>query len=249
MTVSDDGQSAAGWFRETVRDGQPSSSGGDVAWRRLTASIPDNRRIGNMAGGGQSGGGSLTIQAAVRRVKQGEVVRIPVSILNASQVTNANFTILYHPDIARPEGNPVRGAFVSNALFSANTGEAGVIRAGFSQTSGTSGSGVIAELVFRAVGPPRSRTELTVQVSKLNDQGGANLNAARIDGAIEIEAAAPVQTGGDCDGDGRLTEADALCALRMSVRLMPENMGLDMDSDRQVTSRDSTIILQKAIGK
>ena len=54
---------------------------------------------------------------------------------------------------------------------------------------------------------------------------------------------------GDCDGDGKLTESDALCALEMSVGLRPVRLSMDMDNSGDVNSRDAVIILQKALGK
>ena len=49
---------------------------------------------------------------------------------------------------------------------------------------------------------------------------------------------------GDADGDGVLTVADALEALKMSVGLIPEDLVLDMDGDGSVTSSDARRILQ-----
>jgi Cohesin domain len=47
---------------------------------------------------------------------------------------------------------------------------------------------------------------------------------------------------GDCNGDGRITEVDALCALKISVGLMPPN-------PTAYTSLDAAKILRKAVGK
>ena len=41
---------------------------------------------------------------------------------------------------------------------------------------------------------------------------------------------------------------DALMALQMSVKLIPEKLQLDLDKDGKVTSRDAVIILQMALG-
>ncbi len=54
---------------------------------------------------------------------------------------------------------------------------------------------------------------------------------------------------GDCDGDSRVTESDALCALEMSTQLRLVNLNMDMDKSGDVTSRDVVILLQGAIGK
>ena len=54
---------------------------------------------------------------------------------------------------------------------------------------------------------------------------------------------------GDCDGDGSLTEADALCALEMSVQTRPVDLMMDIDQSGSVDSRDAVIILQRALNK
>lgn len=52
-------------------------------------------------------------------------------------------------------------------------------------------------------------------------------------------------TAGDCDGDGSLTAADALCALQVSVGLLNVRRAVDLDQNGTVTSSDARLILQK----
>lgn len=178
----------------------------------------------------------------------GDLVYVPVWLINAVDVANINFSIGHDPNVALPEGELVKGNLLANALFSSNSGEPGWIRVGFAQTSGINGTGTVAYLPFRAVGRPGDRTVLDVQVSTINNPAGAVPAIDRIDGSVLI-VGPDGMVPGDCDGDGALTELDALCALQMSVNLIPEQPALDMDGDQQVTSRDSVVILQRAIGK
>lgn len=67
--------------------------------------------------------------------------------------------------------------------------------------------------------------------------------------ANPLPSAASSGVPGDCDGDGKLTEIDALCALEISVGLRPASPNMDMDDSGAVTSRDAVIILQRAVGK
>lgn len=190
----------------------------------------------------------MTLQAGQRQVVEGQLVNVPVWLINGEDVANINFTIGYDAGVAMPEGDSIKGNLLDNALFSANTSDTGLIRAGFAQTSGLNGTGTVAYIPFRAVGKPGDRTALDVAVSTINDPDGTVLTIDRIDGQILIVGSDGVVPG-DCDGDGALTEVDALCALQMSVQLIPERLVLDLDTDSQVTSRDSVIILQRAIGK
>jgi hypothetical protein len=54
---------------------------------------------------------------------------------------------------------------------------------------------------------------------------------------------------GDCTGDGKITAADALCALEMAVGKIPEDLVMDVNGDGKVTSLDAREILQQAVEK
>jgi hypothetical protein len=159
-------------------------------------------------------------------------------------VANINFTASYNGAVVKPEGDPVKGNLLGDVLFSANAKDPGLIRLGFAQTKGLSGTGTVAYLPFRAVGKPGDRTPIQLEVSTINNPGGTVLSIAKIHGSIMI-AGPDGLVPGDCDGDGQLTAMDAKCALDMSVKLIPEKKNLDIDGDGQVTSRDATIILQR----
>lgn len=67
--------------------------------------------------------------------------------------------------------------------------------------------------------------------------------------ATSRPAPTPAKLLGDCDGDGRLTPLDARCALEMSVQLIPARAEADIDQSSEVTSRDATMILQRAVAR
>ena len=54
---------------------------------------------------------------------------------------------------------------------------------------------------------------------------------------------------GDYNGDGKVTELDALAALKMSVKQLTVILTLDMDGNGKVTAEDARLILKKAVGK
>jgi hypothetical protein len=189
----------------------------------------------------------MAIEVGKVQVKSGETVRVPITLRNSGNVANMNYQVRYNAGIVRPESDAAKGPMLSNAYQSSNIKDSGLIRVGFSQTTGLQGTGVVAELVFRAIGAAGTRTDLPIEVTAINDPGGATLNIDKIPGSIEIFP--DVKPPADCDGDGRLTANDALCALQMSVGLIPVNLQVDMDKNGQVTSRDATIILLRALGK
>jgi hypothetical protein len=185
----------------------------------------------------------MTLQAARRRVLAGSTVTIPVWMINANNVANTNFEMTYNASVARPQSTINPGNLIPDALFRGNAQESGIIRVGFAQTSGASGTGTVAYITFDVVGKAGDRTALTLTVTKINNPSGSDLSIDLIHGEIQIvnpEDLVP----GDCDGDTKLTAVDALCALEMSVKLRTERLSFDLDADRQVTSRDSVLILQ-----
>lgn len=193
---------------------------------------------------GTSPATAMSLLAENRKVLAGDTVLVPVWLVNGVDVANINFTVGYDGKVARPEVDPGKGNLLGAALFSANAKEVGLIRLGFAQSKGLSGTGTVAYLPFRTVGKPGDRTPLHLEVQIINNPGGTALTIARIDGSITLVGPDGLLPG-DCDGDGALTTIDAKCALDMSVKLIPEKMNMDMDGDGQVTSRDATIILQR----
>lgn len=190
----------------------------------------------------------MTLQGGQRNVVAGQNVWVPFWMIKGTDVANINFEVRYDTAVVSAIRGVNRGSFLENALGQMNTEEPGIVYIGFAQTRGASGTGTIAYVNFLAVGQPGDTTELTITVTKLDDPSGAGLSIDRIHGRVQIVDENGVLPG-DCQGDGRLTEADALCALQMSVKLIPAGMTLDLDKDNSVTSRDSTIILQRAVGK
>lgn len=185
----------------------------------------------------------MTLLAEHRRVRQGDTVLLPVWLRDATDVANINFTVRYDSAVAVIAGDPIKGNLLTDSLFSANPREVGNVKLGFAGTRGIFGTGTVAVLPFKAVGAPGSSTPLTLAISIINNPAGAVLPCDIVNGSITvIDKDAP----GDCDGDGSLTAADAQCALDMSVDLRPQQPNMDFDRDGRVTSRDATIILQRA---
>lgn len=191
---------------------------------------------------------SFTIQAGQREGKPGEIVMVPVYLLNPDGVANLNVIVGYPAAVAQAEGKIARGNVLGNALFEANLGETGQARIGMAGNKPLTDTGILAHIPFKLTGKPGDRAELQVTVSTANRIDGTVLDADTITGAILILD----ETGGvpgDSDGDKTLTAGDALAALKMSVKLLPEKKSSDVDGDGKVTSNDARMILQKVVGK
>lgn len=190
----------------------------------------------------------MTIQATRRVVEPGEIVIVPVWLIKGQNVANIDFTISYDPKVVVPEGKLFSGSLLENALFESNTNEVGLIRAAFSRKTGISGTGIIANINFKAVGKPGDQTVVSPLVTVINDPNGNTLTIERIDGLVRITGPGGILPG-DCDGDSDLTSSDAWCALEMSVRLRPTRLTLDLDQNNAVNSRDATMIQLKLVPK
>lgn len=138
-----------------------------------------------LCAGGTAPSGML-IQAPRRLALPGELLLIPVSLKNAANVANLNFDLEYDPAIIKIEVTPDKGNLLDNALFSSNPATAGLLHAGFAQTSGLTGSGTVLNVLFRITGKPGDKTPLALRVTTINDPGGSVLNIAQLSGEVDV---------------------------------------------------------------
>ncbi len=192
---------------------------------------------------------TMTLQAGARRVKIGESVTVPVWLIKGAELANLNFNVSYDAQVAKCAGPIARGSLVpSSMLFEANGAELGVARMGIASGQDLAGTGPIAQIPFQAVGKVGDRTVLRVEVTVTGSSNGARPGIATLNGEILVVGADGALPG-DLNGNGVLDPSDAMEALKMSVRLIPENLVADMDKDGKVTSTDARLILQQVVGK
>ena len=199
-----------------------------------------------------------TIQIGTRRVAAGDTVTVPVWLIEADRLASLNVSVTYQPNVVVSAGAIAKGNLLDRAMFEGNPQERGTIYLGLVQKEGISGTGTIAQIPFKAVGAAGSKSPLVATVTSSNASTGERAMLITVSGAIEILGSGntgpdttqgPRAVPGDADGDGALTAADALLALKMSVRLVPLRLTADMDSDGQVTSNDARLILLKVVGR
>ena len=174
-------------------------------------------------------------------VSTGDTVQVPVRLENARELTSLGFNLLYDPDVIEV-ADVMKGALLQSFTFVPNSNEPGIVRFGFASTTEMSGDGWAAIVEFKAIGPEGAQTSLTLTDVLATSAVGASLDLTSDDGVITIGA----PQDGDSNGDGILNEADALHALRMYVRLEPEDSVADMNGSGSVTPDDARVILQQA---
>jgi len=190
-------------------------------------------------------GASQTVLIAEdRTVPPGDTVWVPIRLENVENLASLGFNLGYDPAVAEVL-DVVKGSLLDSFTFAANYDEPGTIRFGFAAPAGTSANddGWAAVVEFKAVGLAGSQTALTLSSIIATDAGGVSLAISQDNGVLTI-----VSEGlpGNCDGDEKITEADALCALKMYVGLRDVELNMDMNNDNSVTPEDARRILEMA---
>lgn len=149
----------------------------------------------------------MTLQAAQRFGTVGEIVRVPIWLIQSENLANLNLELDYDPAVIQPDGNldNARGNLLENALFKPNAAQEGRILVGFAQTSGIqSAVGTVIEIPFRVVGKPGDVSPLLLNVTAINDPSGGALNIDRIHGQVVVvnEDGTLPGTGDDNAGGG-----------------------------------------------
>ncbi|MGE3842637.1 MAG: hypothetical protein AB7I50_13710 [Vicinamibacterales bacterium] len=193
---------------------------------------------------GQPGMSGRTLLAERRTAVTGQILTVPVRLFEPAGVARVDLELLFEPADVRVE-RVTRGSLLGPQTgLEANSLEAGRLRIGFAEPAGLDTSGIAVNLILRAIGQPGSRTPLTLQSADIRDPTARVLPADLVHGEVIITGSEG-RVPGDCDGDGLLTAADALCALKMSVGLITADLVMDANNDRQITSGDSRAILQR----
>ncbi len=202
---------------------------------------PANTSVGS--DGCPSAAASANLVVESRTVTPGNQVTVPVKLQNVSDVASLNFNISYNAGLVKVI-RVDKGSLLSGIAFVANTNESGIIRFGFATENYVDGTGPIGHIVFEAIGSAGSSSPLTVSGVEATNSSGNSISLSTQNGTVTISGN---RIPGDYNGDGLVTELDALAALRMSVKLLAEDLILDMDQNGRVTAEDARRILSIAV--
>jgi len=180
-----------------------------------------------------------------RSVAPGGKVQVPVRLENVGNIGSMNFVLTYDPGVLKVT-KVDKGSLLSGAMFTPNYEDPPVILFGFASNNGLSGSGSVAYIEFVAIGSEGSKSPLTVSEVLTTDISGQSLLLSTQNGTVTIDKDEN-RLLGDYNGDSRVTEVDALAALRMSVKLLAEDLIVDMNQDGKVTAEDARLILKQAV--
>jgi hypothetical protein len=190
--------------------------------------------------------------AESRTAAPNSTVQLPIRLDKAGNIGSMNFMLTYNAQVLKV--NKVdSGSLVSGALFTPNFKTPPQVRFGLATSGGISGSGTIAYIEFQVIGAAGSSSPLTLSEVDTTDTSGKSVTLTTQNGTVTVASGAAGGAGGkikgDYNGDGKVTELDALAALKMSVKFLTEDLNLDMDGNGKVTAADARLILKKALGK
>jgi hypothetical protein len=190
--------------------------------------------------------------AESRTADPNSIVQVPVRLDNASNIGSMNFVLTYNAQVLKVTKVDT-GSLLSGALFTPNYNTPPVVRFGLATSGGISGSGPMGYIQFQVIGAAGSSSPLTLSEVSATDTSGAAVAVTTQNGTVTVTSGTPGSQGGkvkgDYNGDGKLTEMDALAALKMSVKLLTEDLTLDLDGNGKITAEDARLILKKAVGK
>ena len=220
----------------------------------FAAAKPTLTRVGAGTGPGTTtatttGTGAMLI-AESRTAAPNSTVQVPIRLDKASSIGSMNFVLTYNPQVLKV--NKVdSGSLLSGALFTPNYKTPPLVRFGLATSSGVSGSGSVAYIEFQVIGAAGSSSPLTLSEVDTTDTSGKPVTVAIQGGTVTVASGTGPggKMKGDHNGDGKVTELDALAALKMSVKLLQEDPSLDEDGNGKVTAADARLILKKALGK
>ena len=104
----------------------------------------------------------------------------------------------------------------------------------------------IAVLKFEVIGNTGDNSTLTGTVTTASKTDGTEISVSVNHGEFRVGTS---QIKGDCDGDNKLTERDALAAIQMSVVKMAVDMCCDYSKDGRVDSADAREMRKAIVGK
>lgn len=181
-----------------------------------------------------------------RSKAKGTTVQIPIIMRGSGEkIGNIDMALTYNPLVLEAQ-EAIKGSLSSGSLFDFNIMAPGKIKVSLADKNGFMGDGSVAQVVFKVVGPPGSSTSLDIiDVSANRAEDFATLEIIPISGSFRVTG---LEEGkGDCNGDGRLSSVDALCALRMAVGKQDEDLSMDVSNDGKVTSLDARQILRTTV--
>ena len=180
-----------------------------------------------------------------RSKPNGSTVQIPLTLNGITENIGSMDIVLSYDTSVLQASEVIKGSLTSNSLFVSNIMDE-TIMIGVADNDGFIGDGSVAYIRYNIIGAEGSSSALDiVEVLANRVVDFADVSIPANDGIFTVTGAE--ESTGDCDGDGKMSVVDALCALQMSVGNIAEDMVMDINSDGKVTALDAMRILKLAL--
>ncbi len=218
------------------------STGTGVAPSQPTSGAPTAPSIPTPAPAGIP---TLTFES--RSKAQGSSVQIPLTLSGVQEpIGNMDLTLSYDTSVLQAT-EAIKGSLTQNAIFDSNILD-GKILISLAHNQGFSGDGSVAYIRFNVIGAEDSWSRLGIDDLSANRASDlASMNIETVDGLFTVLSTEEAKALTDCDGDGKVSVVDALCALQMAVGKKAEELSMDINNDGKITSLDARQILQMAV--
>jgi hypothetical protein len=180
----------------------------------------------------------------------GDTVTIPIVMNNADNIGNADMYFSSEGNNCKPVFTVMsaeKGSLTSDILFDSKVLSDDIAAISFASGKGITGSGTIAIVTVKvnsnAQGLNGKNGCVFFVTGSFYDSDGKFITVA--DGGSTFTLAPAVK--GDGNRDGKVTSSDALAALQMAVKKIPEDLNYDMNGDKAINSNDVREILKLSV--
>ena len=181
-----------------------------------------------------------------RIMGKGKTIEISIMMCNAEDLANMDLDWSFDAAVLKLI-DVTKGSLNKKALFDGNEVNPGKLKIAFASSEGVSAKkSSIAVMKFEVIGNTGATSTITGTVTTASKTDGTEISVSVNPGEFTVGTS---PTKGDCDGDGELTERDALAALQMSVEKEKVDMCYDYNKDGRVDSADAREMLKAIVGE
>ena len=184
-------------------------------------------------------GPTITLESRVAPL--GSTLRVPITLINADDISSLGFTLDYDPDAFRVI-KVIRGSRLTADTFNFAFDNLGQVRFGSATTKGSVSGGTAAVVEFQVTGPQGTVSPMTLSKASGNHDTKGPLNIGTVGADFKVGP----RIRGDADGDGKITTLDAFQVLKMATNNNEADLSLDVDNDGKITVKDAKVILNMA---
>ena len=183
-------------------------------------------------------GPTITLESRVAPL--GSTLRVPITLINADDISSLGFTLDYDPDAFRVI-EVIRGSRLTADTFNFAFDNLGQVRFGSATTKGSVSGGTAAVVEFQVTGSQGTVSPMTLSKASGNHDTKGPLNIGTVGADFKVGP----RIRGDADGDGKITTLDAFQVLKMATN-NEADLSLDVDNDGKITVKDAKVILNMA---